>query len=131
MARFNIKQKKVMPKRSDGLSSVYNQQHPREYERTWQHIVQVIQQVAEHADISGQAEVLYYPLKGFPRKNKQPNYTPMDIFQDLIDQHVRGEDFLDSKIDRWNRLFRDFPAEQVIFDPDYVHQTTTFNELWS
>lgn len=114
MAQFKIKQQRVMSKRSDGLSSVYNLQQVAERERTWQHIDSVWQQVLAQAVVEGDPEILLAPLQGFPRRG-QHNYSAYDIYEDLLNEYQKGHDFLDSMIGRWNRLFEDWPDLQVEF----------------
>jgi hypothetical protein len=116
MAKFKIKEKKHMPKREDGLSSVYNKQTTQEYQRTNKHIQDIWMEVLVEAAQQGQPGVLEQPLKGFPRTKGHSNYSMLDIYLDLDAQYQRGEDYLDSKIGRWNRLMEDFPDAQIEFE---------------
>ena len=116
MAKFKIKEKRHMPKREDGLASVYNKQTTPEYQRTNKHIQDIWMEVLIEAAQQGNPGLLEAPLKGFPRTSKKPNYSMLDIYLDLDAQYQRGEDYLDSKVGRWNRLFEDFPDAQIEFE---------------
>jgi hypothetical protein len=123
MAQFQIRERRVMSRRADGLSSVYNLQRKTEYQRTWQHIDLHWHEILQQAVLEGDPEILIQPLRGFPRRGQQPNYSAYDIYEDLRRQYQRGEDFLDSKIGRWNRLFEDWPDITVEFlEPEAKNQ---------
>jgi hypothetical protein len=102
---------------------VYNLQRKTEYQRTWQHIDLHWHEILQQAVLEGDPEILIQPLRGFPRRGQQPNYSAYDIYEDLRRQYQRGEDFLDSKIGRWNRLFEDWPDITVEFlEPEAKNQ---------
>lgn len=128
MTKFTIKEKKTMPKREDGLASTYNKQSRADYLATNQHIQRYWNWILEHAVATNQAEILVKPLKGFPRRGRD-NYSAYDLYDALDKQFKRGEDYLDSHIDRWNRLFEDFPNVQVEFE--YPQATTTFDQVFA
>ena len=128
MAKFKIREKKQMPKRDDGLASTYNKQAREDYEKTNRHIQRNWHWLLEHAVNRGEPEILVQPLKGFPRTRGQANYSAYDIYKDLDLQYKKGEDWLDSKIGRWNRLFEEFPDLCIEFE--YEQPKNIFNEVF-
>jgi hypothetical protein len=108
MAKFKYKTiKKMLPKDGVKYSTEYYKQSPAEYTRVDEHIRAVMEQVIAAADKEGILEELEQPMTGFPRTNKRPNYSAMDVMMDMLDQVTKEKDIPSGILGRWNRLFGD------------------------
>jgi hypothetical protein len=69
------------------------------------------------------------PLRDFSRTGGKENYSAGDIMVDLKRQLEDGKDIPDAMVDRWNRLFREWPEIQIEFR-DSAEARTNFNQLF-
>ena len=130
MAKFKYKTiKKMMPKDGVKYSTEYYKQSPAEYTRLDEHIRAVMEQVITAADRAGILDELEKPMSGFPRTNKQPNYSALDVMQDMLDQINREKDIASGLLGRWNRLF-DANAEFTIEMEEERLPNPVFNKLF-
>jgi hypothetical protein len=109
MAKFKYKStKELTPKPGVTYSTTYYQQRTEEYQRTRQHIIAVVTEISAVSDLDKDLAVwILEPLKGFPRTQRQPNYSLVDIVTDMLGQVEARKDIPSGMLGRWNRLFYD------------------------
>jgi hypothetical protein len=117
------------PRPGTKYSTDYYKQSPGEYSRVDQHVRRVIQEVVEIAHKNNALEDLELPLKGYPRTNKQPNYSMLDIMKDMLDQLNHERDIPSGLLGRWNKLFEDFDDFQITMQPTNF-PNPLFNKLF-
>jgi hypothetical protein len=131
MAKFKYKSiKKMLPKDGVKYSTEYYKQSPAEYTRTDEHIRSVMEQVITTADRNGILDELELPMPGFPRTNKQPNYSAMDVMRDMLDQINKEKDIPSGMLGRWNRLFGDNPELSIDMEEEKL-PNPMFNKLFT
>lgn len=131
MAKFKYKSiKKMIPKDGVKYSTSYYKQSVPEYGRVDEHIRSVMEQVVKAADKNDLLEELNTPLPGFPRTSKKPNYSAMDIMQDMLDQINHQKDIPSGMLGRWNRLFQDNDEFTIDMEEDIPQPNPVFNKLF-
>jgi hypothetical protein len=140
MAKFKrIGERKMPPINGRKFSTTYTKQSPKAREELKDFVVVIW----NHFDLSAQndpsaSKYATDPLKGFPRTQGKPNYSPRDIIEDLLTQLAEGKDIPSGMEGRWNRLFADVPEYQIEWEdePTWSRKkplpvtTTTFNSLF-
>lgn len=117
MATFIRKGTKQMdPRPGVKYATEYTQLNPAQRRKLKKHIESVMKMTLEAALTTNDYSVLQ-PLKGFPRTNGD-NYSAADIISDLNTQIDSGKDVPSGMLGRWNRLFEDFPEEQIDFSDE-------------
>ena len=130
MAKFKYKKIKHMnPRPGVKYATDYYKQTPAEYTRTYEHIKNVIVDVVSNANKHNITEELYKPQKGFPRTNKQPNYSMWDIMADMLDQFDHERDLPSGMLGRWNKIFGDNEALTIDMEEDSP-PNPLFNQLF-
>jgi hypothetical protein len=119
---FYYEQQQAMtPRPGVSYATTYYKQIPIERRMLSKHFEKTIAQVyldLQRYDRTGFDHALHTPLKGFPRTGGKGNRSMWDLFSDIMDechgQH-RGEpkDFPLAPIERWNKLWDQFPDYQV------------------
>lgn len=108
MAKFKYKKIKHMtPKEGVRYATDYYKQSVSEYSRLDEHVRTVMETVVREAQRNNLLDELERPLPGFPRTNKRPNYSALDIMSDMLDQLNKEKDIPSGMLGRWNRLFDD------------------------
>jgi len=130
MAEFKYKTVKHMqPRPGVKYATDYYKQSRTEYTRLDEHIRSVMEQVITAARDQGLIVDLELPLPGFPRTNRQPNYSALDIMTDMLDQFDHERDLPSGMLGRWNRLFEANPAFQIDLVEDSP-PNPVFNQLF-
>lgn len=130
MAVFKYKTiRKMQPRDGVKYATEYYKQTPREYTRLDEHVRQTMETVVQAADRDNMLEELNEPLQGFPRTGRRPNYSALDIMQDMLDQLNHQKDVPSGILGRWNRLFEDNPDFRIDMQED-LPPNPLFNELF-
>jgi hypothetical protein len=114
MAKFYYHSTKSLdPRPGKTFSTTYYRQNIKEFDLVKAHVQQIgldLLAVFENNPETDWEEWCHSPLKGFSTTTKgKPNYSLIDIVQDLLAQIVMGKDIPSGMIGRWNRLFKDTP----------------------
>ena len=109
-------------------ATVYNRIRPATRRQMLRDIQVVMDEIVDQCDLENDYPIVY-PLRGFPRTNGQPNYSAGQIMTDLKQQLESGKDIPNAMVDRWNRLFGDWPEIQIEFR-DSAEITTAFDRLY-
>ena len=130
MANFKYKTiRQMQPRAGVKYATEYYKQTPKEYTRLDEHVRSVMETVVKAADATNMLDELERPLKGFPRTNRKPDYSAMDIMQDMLDQLEHQKDVPSGILGRWNRLFADNPDFTIDMQEDRP-PNPLFNELF-
>ena len=130
MAKFKYRTiKHMQPKDGAKYSTDYYKQSPREYTRLDEHVRAVMERVVQVADANELIDELYKPLPGFPRTQRQANYSTWDIMSDMLDQINKEKDIPSGMLGRWNRLFRDNEEFQIDMQEEY-QPNPIFNKVF-
>jgi len=130
MAKFKYKTTKQMqPREGVKYATEYYKQTPKEYTRLDEHVRRTMETVVLAADRDGMLDELDKPLTGFPRTNRRPNYSAMDIMQDMLDQLDHQKDVPSGILGRWNRLFEENDDFRIDMEEDRP-PNPVFNELF-
>lgn len=115
MAKFKYKSiKKMQPRNGNTYSTDFYQQAPEEYERATDHICDVAEQAINIAKSLNRMSELETPLPGYRRTQQQPNYSQMDIIEDMVTQVCKKKhDIPSGMLGRWNKIFADNPECQI------------------
>ena len=128
MTQFKYKNiKQMTPREGVKYATDYYKQTPAEYSKLYEHVKQTIVEVVRAADTS--AIDLEQPLKGFPRTSQRPNYSAMDIMEDMLKQMELERDVPSGILGRWNRLFEANEDMQIIMEEQSV-PNPVFNKLF-
>lgn len=105
MPKFGYRtQRQMEPRPGRNYATVYYQQSRREYQRIYQHVEQVIQQVGDRAQAEPELMELLNQSQQI-RRESGGHYTGVDIMSDLHQQLVGGRDVPAAMVNRWNRFF--------------------------
>jgi len=130
MAEFRYKSIRHMTPRSGmKYATDYYKQSKTEYSRLDEHVRQVMEQVVRRFDAEGLIEELEQPLAGFPRTQKQPNYTALDVMTDMLRQLNSEKDVPSGILGRWNRLFEANEDFRIDMQEDRVPEPV-YNRLF-
>lgn len=119
--------KHMTPREGVRYATDYYKQSPGEYSKLYEHVKQTIVQVVATAQANGID--LTDPLPGFPRTSRKPNYSAMDILQDMLTQMDHEKDIPSGILGRWNRLFEANEDMQIIMEEQSV-PNPVFNKLF-
>ena len=97
--------KKMEPRLGQRFSTEYYKQTQTEYQRLRDHVRTTLEAAILAADKNHCLQDLETPLKGFPKSQKQPNYTAFEVMNDLLEQLQLERDLPNGMLGRWNRLF--------------------------
>lgn len=119
----------MQPREGVKYATDYYKQSPKEYTRVDQHVRSVMEQVIRAADAANMLSELEQPMKGFPRTSRRPNYSAMDVMNDMLDQLNHERDIPSGMLGRWNRLFED--NTDFTIDMEEEHQPNPiFNKVF-
>jgi hypothetical protein len=119
--------RKMTPRDGVRYATEYYKQSPGEYTKLYEHVQQTIVEVVRAAQAYGID--LDVPLTGFPRTSKRPNYSAMDIMQDMLTQMDQERDVPSGMLGRWNRLFDANEDMQILMEEQSV-PNPVFNKLF-
>lgn len=130
MAKFIYKKIKHMtPREGVKYATDYYKQSVAEYSRLDKHIREACETVVNEAVKSNLLDELEQPLTGFPRTQRRPNYSALDIMRDMLEQINHERDIPSGMLGRWNRLF-DGNAEFTIEMTEEALPNPVFNRLF-
>lgn len=117
MAKFYYHSIKEMePKPGVRYKTTYFKQNRDEYQRVLEHVQMVCKEILdlymEKPEWERWAE---QPLPGFPRTQRQPNYSLNQMLTDMLEQLIKGKDVPSGMLGRWARLFEgtDYAIELI------------------
>ena len=98
-------------------------------------IFEIITEINSHPALM---TAIKWPLKGFPKTARQPNRSVLELIDDMLGEidgvkkNGQPKDFAQAPIDRWNKLWEDFPEYQfrMEFGTTANQTETQFKELF-
>ena len=119
--------KTMTPRDGVKYATEYYKQSPGEYSKLYEHVKTTIVEVVRAGNTYGID--LTVPLKGFSRTGGKPNYSALDVLQDMLHQMDMERDVPSGMLGRWNRLFDANPDMQIQMEEQAV-ANPVFNKLF-
>jgi hypothetical protein len=125
----------MLPRPGVKYATTYYKQTLEQRKQLTKHIRKCSMEIAEYLDVDPEAAEWHtnYPLKGFPKSDKQPNRTTWEIVSDMV-QESQGrkrdglpKDYAQAPIERWNKLFKDTDYEIHMEQNDSAYKSNFSN----
>jgi len=130
MANFYYHSTKEMePRQGVRYKTTYFKQNKDEYQRVLAHVQLVCQEILDLYHKEPNWEIWgEQPLQGFPRTNKQPNYSLNQMLTDMLTQLIQGKDIASGILGRWQRLFEGTDYAVNLYEGARPHINT---DVWT